>query len=125
MKATNYRLIVVTEAGDELEIPKADKVQPWLLKLREDKKLTQKALGQVCGVTAQAVCRWEQGVSSPSLDNVVRLMETFLVSPQDENVRPLDGLLEHAKNVSVRTEGRPEGTSDHEESELGQSPRST
>lgn len=34
--------------------------------LRKEKKLTQEALGELCGVRNSSVSRWEKGVDSPS-----------------------------------------------------------
>ena len=47
--------------------------------IREYCHLTQADFAEQLGVTKSAVCKWERGVKTPSLENVVKIMETYKV----------------------------------------------
>ena len=38
-----------------------------IFKLRKEKGLTQESLGNICGVSSQAVSKWEKGESLPDI----------------------------------------------------------
>lgn len=42
----------------------------YLKKLRTEKGLSQDALGEVLGISRQSVSKWEQGNSTPDIDNI-------------------------------------------------------
>jgi transcriptional regulator with XRE-family HTH domain len=48
--------------------------------LRLVKRMTQEDLAKLTGVSQQAVGKWEQGLSSPDYDNLVRLSIFYNVS---------------------------------------------
>ncbi len=48
--------------------------------LRREKRLTQEQLGAVLGVSAQAVSRWETGVSLPDIASLPAIAAYFEVS---------------------------------------------
>ncbi len=48
---------------------------------REEKGLSQEAVGALVGVSRQAVTRWERGQSAPSTANLLRLCELYGLSP--------------------------------------------
>ena len=57
--------------------------------LRRKQGLSQKQLAEMVMVTHQAVSRWEQGESTPDIENVLRLSEIFGVST-DYLLRDID-----------------------------------
>lgn len=48
--------------------------------LRTAKGLSQDYIAELLGVSHQAVSRWENGLASPSIDNIAELCEVFEVS---------------------------------------------
>ena len=52
----------------------------YLKKLRTEKGLSQDALGEVLGISRQSVSKWEQGNSTPDIDNIGKLAEFYGVS---------------------------------------------
>lgn len=50
-----------------------------IAQLREQKKISQKTLGDIIGVTDRAVSKWEIGLSTPSAANLIRLSSFFSV----------------------------------------------
>ncbi|MEG0275727.1 MAG: helix-turn-helix transcriptional regulator [Coprobacillus sp.] len=51
--------------------------------LRTSSQLSQESLATLLDVSRQSVSKWEQGISNPSSDNLMRLAEIFKVSVQD------------------------------------------
>lgn len=51
-----------------------------LKELRKSKNLTQKELGDILGVTKASICCYEKETRTPTLENVLSLMEYFGVS---------------------------------------------
>ena len=47
----------------------------YLKKLRNDKGISQDALGEALGISRQSVSKWEQGNSTPDIDNIGKLAE--------------------------------------------------
>ena len=73
-----------------------------ITQLRKQKKLSQEELAAALQVSRQAVSKWENGVSNPDTENLIRLAEIFEV---DVNV--LIGSPENQK--STQEEKVPEG----------------
>ena len=48
--------------------------------LRLQKRLSQEALGELLGVSAQAVSKWEQGITSPDISLLPIMAECFGVT---------------------------------------------
>ncbi|MDR6887893.1 MULTISPECIES: helix-turn-helix domain-containing protein [Variovorax] len=53
---------------------------PNIKKLRNDRKLTQKQLGEALGVTLRTIVRWEQGEGEPGIADLLTLARYFGVS---------------------------------------------
>jgi transcriptional regulator with XRE-family HTH domain len=53
---------------------------PNIKKLRNDRKLTQKQLGEALGITHRTIIRWEQGEGEPGIADLVTLARYFGVS---------------------------------------------
>ena len=51
-----------------------------IAELRKSNNLTQAELGAKLNVTAQAVSKWENGLSEPDIDSIKKLCELFSVS---------------------------------------------
>lgn len=66
-----------------------------LIQLRKNKELTQLELAEMLDVSRQAVSRWENGLSAPSMDNLKQLCDLYGVS--------LDSLLGGTEEVSPST----------------------
>ncbi len=48
--------------------------------LREKSHMSQKTLAEKIGISEQAISKWESGLSSPSMPNMIKLAKTFGVS---------------------------------------------
>lgn len=55
----------------------------FISKLREEKGLTEKELGEKLGVTEKDISNWEKNVSTPDTDAVLKLAEFFEVSSEE------------------------------------------
>lgn len=58
--------------------------------LRTSNQLSQESLAALLDISRQSVSKWEQGISNPSSEKLIRLSEIFKVSIQDlldENVQ--------------------------------------
>ncbi len=51
-----------------------------LKELRKNNGLTQSKLGEVLGVTKASICCYEKGTRTPTIENLIDLMEFFGVS---------------------------------------------
>ena len=51
-----------------------------IIDLRKKAGISQKTLGEYMGLTNRAVSKWENGISIPSIDNLVKLSKIFNVS---------------------------------------------
>ena len=51
-----------------------------LIRLRKSNKISQEKLAELVGVSRQAVSKWENGLSNPDTENLIRLSEIFNVS---------------------------------------------
>ena len=51
--------------------------------VRKAAGLTQEQLGELLGVTRQAVSKWESGASDPSTSNLLALAKLFGVSAEE------------------------------------------
>ena len=74
--------------------------------LRLQKRLSQESLGELLGVSAQAVSKWERGESTPDIITLVQLAEQFGITVnelvQDPNVLPEDtGVVQQAMEKVV------------------------
>lgn len=51
-----------------------------LRKLRERRRMNQKALGECCGVSKNTVARWERGEVDPAMRSLIDIADFFEVS---------------------------------------------
>lgn len=51
--------------------------------LRKSHQLSQESLAGLLDVSRQSVSKWEQGLSKPSTDNLLRISEIFKISVED------------------------------------------
>ncbi len=65
-----------------------------LKELRKNKNITQEELGNILGVTKASICCYEKGTRTPTIENLIDLMEFFGVSA--------DYLIGSDKLVSVK-----------------------
>lgn len=77
----------------------SESISEKILNLRQANKITQKELAEQLGLTNRAVSKWENGISTPTIENIVKLSKIFHVPveyffSQDEN----EDLNENAKN---------------------------
>lgn len=49
--------------------------------IRKEKKLTQKALGELCGVNESHIRTYESGKHQPSIDSLIKLAQALEVPP--------------------------------------------
>lgn len=61
------------------------KLADRLVALRKERGFSQEELADRLGISRQAVSKWEQALSSPDLDNLVRLAQLYGL-PLDELV---------------------------------------
>lgn len=52
-------------------------------KYREDRKLSQKQLAELIGVSNSRISNWEQGINRPDADIIAELCRTLQVSPSE------------------------------------------
>jgi len=52
----------------------------YLKKLRKENNLSQEQLAETLGLSRQSISKWEQGTSTPDIDNFVKLSEIYKVS---------------------------------------------
>lgn len=50
---------------------------------RSAKKMTQKELGDLLGVTQRTISGWEMGETEPNYDTLIKILEYFDVSFED------------------------------------------
>lgn len=67
----------------------------FIAKLRKEKELTQKDLGEIIKVDSKTISKWEQGKNAPDITILKKLSEIFEVS--------IDELLSGKKNVEPIT----------------------
>lgn len=65
-----------------------------LSRYRKEAKMTQEELAEKCDVTRQAVAKWENGESTPSIEKLITLAEIYDTS--------LDELVGRVENNSYR-----------------------
>lgn len=51
----------------------------YLRKLRIERELSQEQLAEAMGLNRQSISKWEQGVSTPDIDNFMKLAEFYSV----------------------------------------------
>lgn len=56
------------------------KISERLKKLRTDREISQAKLAMILGMSQQAIDRWEQGKTEPSIEMLMRLAAYFEVS---------------------------------------------
>lgn len=69
---------------------------PTFKRLREEALLTQEELARACGVSRQAVVKWEHGHSRPSIPLLRKLVEVLGRTPK-EVLDALDATAKEAK----------------------------
>lgn len=57
-----------------------DKFPDRLRRLRREKGVSGKVVGDFCGVSASAVCRYEKGDREPDMQTIIKLSEYFDVT---------------------------------------------
>ena len=75
-------------------------------KAREEEKLTQMALAEAVGVSAEAVSKWERDVYTPGPDKTPLLEKVLHLSRYDENGEPLNGRLFNEEHMSAFLKGK-------------------
>ncbi len=73
---------------------------PTLKRLREEAMLTQEELARACGVSRQAVMKWEHGQARPSMPVRRKLVEVLGKTPK-EVLEALDATAAEAKKVAA------------------------
>ena len=71
---------------------------------RKDKNITQEALAEICGVSSQAVSKWENDISCPDIALLKTIARTFGVSVDelmDDGEGPVTRLVE-TKDMSSK-----------------------
>ena len=48
--------------------------------LRKDKNLTQEQLAEILGISRENISRWENGVTEPSRENLIKFADLFNVT---------------------------------------------
>lgn len=105
------KLVALADDGSVINLPALDTVPAWLKSKRLEKKLSLADLGEVLGVTKQAVFSWESGIASPTTEHLVKLVAAF---QEDAAEKPAtkataskmdavdDLLMSHASNAVVQ-----------------------
>lgn len=87
------KVVVMDDSGQVADLPNLKDVPSWLRRNRAQKRLSMQDLGDRLGVTKQAVYSWEQGLVSPTTDNLAKLVALFAQIP----VQKTKNTVEHAK----------------------------
>lgn len=79
-------------------------------KYREDRKLSQKQLAELIGVSNSRVSNWEQGINRPDADILAEICRALQVSPSELlDVHLMDGeLTEQERKVLQSYRAKPE-----------------
>lgn len=79
-------------------------------KFREDRKLSQKQLAELIGVSNSRVSNWEQGINRPDADILAEICRALEVSPSELlNVHLSDGeTTEQERKVLQAYRAKPE-----------------
>jgi transcriptional regulator with XRE-family HTH domain len=72
----------------------------YLKQLRAEKGLNQEQLAEAMGLSRQSISKWEQGTSTPDIDNFVKLSEIYGV--------PIEALLKGEPVESAKAEQKDE-----------------
>ena len=46
-----------------------------IARFRKEKGITQEQLSEICGVTPQAVSKWEKGLSEPDMETLIKILK--------------------------------------------------
>lgn len=82
----------------------------YLKQLRSEKGLSQEQLAEKIGLSRQSISKWEQGLSTPDVDNFVKLAEIYNV--------PIESLLKGEpieNNDSAQTQAEASNQTDTKE----------
>lgn len=79
-------------------------------KYREDRKLSQKQLAELIGVSNSRVSNWEQGINRPDADILAEICRALQVSPSELlDVHLMDGeITEQERKVLQSYRAKPE-----------------
>lgn len=79
-------------------------------KYREDRKLSQKQLAELIGVSNSRVSNWEQGINRPDADILAEICRALQVSPSELlDVHLMDGeITEQERKVLQSYRSKPE-----------------
>lgn len=75
----------------------------YLRKLRIERELSQEQLAEAMGLSRQFISKWEQGVSTPDIDNFMKLAEFYSV--------PIESLIK-AEELSQKPEFAEENSAE-------------
>lgn len=76
----------------------------YLRKLRIERELSQEQLAEAMGLSRQSISKWEQGISTPDVDNYMKLAE-FYSMPVDTLLKAGEGdAAEPAKEEQIEEE---------------------
>ncbi len=80
-----------------------------ILNLRKENNMTQAQLGKELNVTYQAVSKWENNVSSPDFDTIIKMsklfnvsLEVFALETQDDKVQEEIPIIVYKKEIEVK-----------------------
>ena len=83
--------------------------------LRKEAGLSQEQLAEKAGVSRQTIFKWESGLASPSMENILTLSRLFCVSA-DELIGNEAFVARESEESLGREDGRtPQNTSDQED----------
>lgn len=72
-----------------------------IAELRKQKGLTQENVAEKCGVSRQAVTKWESDEGTPQIDNLIELADLFNVS-LDYLIRGKDTAVEYKRGMDKK-----------------------
>ncbi|MCM1285408.1 MAG: helix-turn-helix domain-containing protein [Acetobacter sp.] len=83
----------------------------YLKRLRIERGLSQEKLSEALGLSRQSISKWEQGNSSPEIDNIKKLSEYFGVSVESI----INGEPDSIEDIINRTEQKPQNSAETKE----------
>ncbi len=85
----------------------------YLKKLRTDRKLSQDKLSEILSISRQSISKWEQGVSSPDIENTQKLAEYYgvsidsIVKGEDDSFASIIEGVENQENAQAKMPKQP------------------
>ncbi len=100
------QMLIRDDNGREIVLPSPEQVGDWLKNGRSAKGKSLQEVADACGVTRQAVYCWEASKTSPTMDNLLKLVQFLYSTAKDDAIEAtldeVDALLSPHANSDSR-----------------------